>query len=186
MPKRHYSTICSLDGFMTDADGNFDWAEPDEEVHSYFNDQERQFGTFLYGRRLYETMRYWESEPSEEEWSPVAREYAGVWRAAHKVVYSTTLADVDTARTRLEREFDPDAVAKLIADSSTDLSIGGAELAAVAMRAGLVDDVHVMVVPCLLGGGTPALPIGVSGALQLVEERRFAAGWVSLHYRVVR
>ena len=176
-----YSAIMSLDGFIADESGNFDWAAPDEEVHRFVNDLERDLGTYLYGRRMFETMRYWETEGDDDE---TTRDFAGIWRSADKVVFSRTLADVDTPRTRLERDFTPEVVRGLKSGSSRDLGIGGAELAGQALNAGLVDELHLFVVPHLAGGGTRALPAGPGTRLGLREERRFGNGTVFLRYEV--
>jgi len=173
----------SLDGYIADESGNFDWAAPDEEVHRFANDLERNIGTNLYGRRMYETMRYWQTGGDDDD---VTREFAALWRATDKVVYSRTLENVTTPRTRLEREFSPDAVRRLKEAADRDLSVGGAELAGVALRAGLVDELLLLVVPHLAGGGTRALPPGVSAALSLTDQRRFSNGTVSLRYEVTR
>lgn len=178
-----YSAICSLDGFTADSNGDFDWAAPDEEVHAFVNDRERPIGTYLYGRRMYETMRYWETASFDDE--PVGRDYAQIWRAADKVVYSSTLDAVSTARTRLERTFDPEAVARLKKDATTDLTVGGPGLAAHALAAGLVDECHLFLTPVVVGGGTRALPAGLHRRLELLDERRFGNGVVYLRYRVV-
>jgi len=176
-----YSAITSLDGYMKDARGNFRWAQPDEEVHAFINDLERGLGTYLYGRRMYETMQVWQTFDGD---SDVGRDYAAVWRAADKVVYSTTLASVATPRTRLERSFDPDQVRRLV--EHTNASIGGADLAGHALRAGLVDELHQFVVPVAVGGGTHWLPNNDARVdLELLDERRFASGFVYLRYRVV-
>jgi len=177
-----YAAICSLDGYTVDADGKFDWAAPDEEVHAFVNDLERSVGTYLYGRRTYEVMAVWQTIGGPEH-PAVENEYAEIWRAAEKVVYSTTLESVSTPRTRLERTFDPAAVRQLVADAEGDVSIGGPGLAAHAFRAGLVDEVHHLVHPVVVGGGTRALPDGVRLDLELVSERRFAGGVVHLHHR---
>lgn len=177
--------ICSLDGYIEDADGNFDWSEPDEEVHQFANDLMRPIGTHLYGRRLYETMAVWENDPALAEDSPLTADFAAVWRAAEKVVYSTTLDAPSTANTTIVRRFDVAEVAARKASSSTDLLIGGADLAGQALRAGLVDEFHLLVSPVLVGGGKPALPADVRLDLDLVAERRFASsGVVHLHYRL--
>jgi dihydrofolate reductase len=178
-----YSSIASLDGYIADEDGNFDWAAPDEELHSFVNDLERPIGTYLYGRRMYEVMRYWETADSESDESPVAKDFTQLWQAANKVVYSTTLQDVATARTRIERRFDPDAIRKLKAESTADISVGGPELAAHAIKAQLVDEWHLFLTPIVVGGGNAALPSQVRQRLELVEERRFGNGVVHLHYR---
>jgi dihydrofolate reductase len=174
-----YSAIASLDGYVVDASGSFDWAAPDEEVHAAVNDAERGIGTYLYGRRMYEVMTFWETADDDD---PVMRDYAAIWQAADKVVYSTTLPAVTTARTRLERAFDPDAVRALAADGV--VSIGGPTLAAHALRAGLVDECHLYVVPEVVGGGTPWLPDDVRISLDLLDVRRFASGVVHLSYGV--
>jgi dihydrofolate reductase len=184
MAKLIYSALASLDGYVEDAEGKFDWAAPDEEVHSFVNDLERPIGIHLYGRRMYETMTFWETNGDEPDEPPVMHDFAAIWRAADKVVYSRTLESPTTARTRVEREFDPDAVRHLKEDSETDLSIGGAEIAGQALAAGLVDELHLIVNPVLVGGGKPALPDGVRLDLELLSERRFAGGAVFMHYRV--
>jgi len=182
MGRLQYSMLCSLDGYTVDADGRFDWAMPDEEVHTFVNDLERPVGTHLYGRRMYETLAVWQDMGGPDE-SPIENDYADIWRAADKVVYSTTLAEVSTPRTRLERSFDPDAVRGLVADADRDVSIGGPGLAAHALRAGLVDDVHHFLHPVVVGGGTRALPDDVRLDLELVDEHRFGNGVVHLHHR---
>jgi dihydrofolate reductase len=177
-----YSAIASLDGYVADANGGFDWAAPDEEVHAFVNALERPVGTYLYGRRMYETMLAWETMPLDHQPDEV-REFAEIWRAAEKIVYSTTLSSVSSARTRLERDFDPDAVGRMKAAAASDLTVGGPGLAAQAIRAGLVDDYHVFLTPVVVGGGTRALPDGVRLELELLDERRFGRGVVHLHYR---
>jgi dihydrofolate reductase len=183
-----YSAIASLDGYIADAKGSFEWAAPDEEVHAYVNELERPVGTHLYGRRMYETMVFWETQGDGPDDSDITRDYAEIWRAADKVVFSRTLRSVSSARTRLERDFSPEVVRGLKAAAGSDLSIGGAELAGQALAAGLVDDLHLFVVPVLVGGGTRALPDGVPDgvavALELVHEQRFAGGFVHLHYEL--
>ena len=176
--------IASLDGYTVDADGSFDWAAPDEEVHAFVNDLERPVGTYLYGRRMYQTMAAWESPEMLADPSPVVRDFAQVWQAADKVVYSTTLDSVASARTRIEPAFNPDAVRAMTAAADRDLSIGGPHLAAQALRAGLVDECHLFLHPIAVGGGTRALPDGVRIGLELLDERRFGSGVVHLHYRV--
>ena len=153
-----YSAIASLDGYIADEEGKFDWAEPDEEVHAFINDLSRPVGTFLLGRRMYEVLAYWDDPPALDEQPPVMQEFTEIWRAADKVVYSRTLEAARTARTRIEREFDPEAVRQLKAESDRDLAIGGPDLAAQAIRAGLVDDYLLFVVPVLVGAGKQALP----------------------------
>jgi dihydrofolate reductase len=179
-----YSAIASLDGYTADASGSFEWAAPDAEVHAFVNDLERAAGTHLYGRRMYETMAAWEtmdvaSEPRE------MRDFAEIWRAADKVVYSRTLTEASTARTRIEREFKPDAVRAMKTAAGRDLSIGGPGLAGQALQAGLVDELQLFLVPVVVGGGTRALPDGLRVDLELLGERRFASGVVYLHHRVV-
>jgi dihydrofolate reductase len=178
-----YSAIASLDGYVVDADGSFDWAAPDEEVHAFVNDQEREIGTYLYGRRMYEAMLAWETMDDE---APVMRDYTQVWQSADKVVYSSTLTGVRSRRTRLERGFEPGAVRRLVDEAGTDVSIGGATLAATALRAGLVDELHLYVNPVVVGGGTSWLPDGVRLDLALVDEHRFSGGVVHLRYAVRR
>ena len=182
MAKLTYTAITSLDGCINDEAGNFEWAAPDEEEHAFANDLDRAIGTHLYGRRMYEVMRYWEAPPADS--SPVALDYAGVWQAADKVVYSTTLETVTTARTRIERTFEPEAVRQMKAGADRDLSIGGSGLAAQAIANGLVDELHLLVHPVIVGGGTRALPHDVRVELALLDERRFASGVVYLRYRV--
>lgn len=174
-----YSAITSLDGYVVDANGSFDWARPDDEAHAFVNDLERGVGTYLYGRRMYEVMSAWEPPAEFAQDDPVTKDYAGIWQAADKVVYSTTLESVTTARTRLERSFDADAVRAL----PGRVSIGGPTLAAHALRAGTVDEVHQLVTPVVVGGGTSWLPDGLRLPLQLVDTHRFASGVVHLHYQ---
>ena len=181
-----YSAIASLDGYVADERGEFGWAAPDEEVHAFVNDLERPVGTHLYGRRMYEVMVAWESDDAFPDHSAATRDFAGIWRAADKVVYSTTLATVASARTRLERSFDADEVGRSVAGAERDVSIGGPGLAAHALTAGIVDELHLVLVPVLVGGGTRALPTGVRLDLELVDERRFGGGAVHLHHRVGR
>ena len=182
MAKLIYSAITSLDGYVEDASGAFDWSAPDEEVHAFVNDGERGIGTYLYGRRMYETMVFWETASAEHDLNAVSRDYAQIWRAADKIVYSRTLPAVSSARTRLEREFDPDAVRRLKEASPTDLGIGGAGLAGQAIAAGLVDEISLFLNPIVVGGGTPALPDGVRVPLELLDERRFGNGVVYVRY----
>ena len=175
-----YSAIASVDGYVEDATGTFDWAAPDEEVHAFVNDLERPVGTYLYGRRMYETMAFWEALPPDEQ-SAAMRDYAEIWQSADKVVYSRTLEKATTARTRVEREFDPAVVGQLKAAATRDLSVGGAELAAQAFAAALVDEVQLFVVPVVVGGGKRALP-ELRLDLTLADERRFCNGTVYLRY----
>jgi dihydrofolate reductase len=177
-----YAALASLDGYIEDEDGKFDWAKPDEEVHSFVNELERGVGTYLYGRRLYETLAVWETLPLDEQ-PEYIRDYAELWRASDKIVYSRTLDTVSTSRTRIERDFDADAVRRLKDEAERDLAVGGAELAAEAFRAGLVDELHLLLAPVLVGGGKRALPDDVRLPLDLVGERRFGSGFVHLHYR---
>jgi dihydrofolate reductase len=176
-----YSAITSLDGYTTDAEGNFDWSAPDEEVLAFLNDRERPIGTYLYGRLMYEVMHYWENVDLAGQ-SAAARDFAGIWRSADKIVYSSSLPEAVTARTRIERSFDPEAVRAL--KQRGDVSVGGPTLAAHAIRAGLVDECELYVTPFIVGGGLPALPSGVRASLDLVDERRFASGVVYLRYRL--
>jgi dihydrofolate reductase len=184
MAKLVYTAITSLDGYVADEDGAFDWAAPDDEVHAFVNDLERPVGTYLYGRRLYEVMLAWETMDTVADQPPVARDYTRIWKAADKVVYSTTLDTASSARTRIEREFDPEAVRQMKARADRDLSVGGPHLAAAAFRAGLVDECHLFLNPVAVGGGTPALPAKLRLGLELLDERRFGNGVVHLHYRL--
>jgi dihydrofolate reductase len=176
-----YSAIASLDGYIEDEQGRFEWAAPDEEVHSFVNDLERGVGTYLYGRRMYETMVYWETDDDQ---APVARDFAEIWRAAEKVVYSRTLPTVSSARTRIERELVPEALRRLKETSDTDITVGGAELAGQAIAMGLVDECSLFLTPIIVGGGKRALPGNVRARLELLDERRFRSGVVYLRYRV--
>jgi len=180
-----YSAIASLDGYVADEDGNFGWAAPDEEVHAFVNELERPLGTYLYGRRMYETMVFWESPPDLAAEPPVFREYADIWQSADKIVYSRTLTTAAAARTRIEREFEPEAVRRLKATEARDISIGGAELAAQAIAAGLVDECQLFLVPVVVGGGKRALP-ELRVNLELLDERTFRNGTVYLRYRTRR
>ncbi|MFB3739565.1 MAG: dihydrofolate reductase family protein [Candidatus Velamenicoccus archaeovorus] len=179
-----YAAITSLDGYIADERGDFDWAVPDDEVHAFVNDLTAGIGTHLYGRRMYETMVYWETAHTLPDPSPVVRDYTRIWQAADKVVYSGTLETVSSARTRLERRFDPAAVRRMKDEAERDLSIGGAELAAEAFRAGLVDRIHLFLHPVVIGAGRRSLPEHGRLDLELLEERRFASGVVHVHYRV--
>jgi dihydrofolate reductase len=183
MARLIYSAIMSLDGYVADADGHIDWAAPDEEVHSFINDLERPVGTYLYGRRMYETLRSWETAHTVAGQPPVSLDFARIWQAADKIVYSTTLQAPSTAKTRVERHFDPDHVRKLKAAASRDLTVGGPQLAAQAIAAGLVDEYQLFVVPAVVGGGTRALPGQVRLSLALTAEHRFGSGVVYLCYR---
>jgi dihydrofolate reductase len=185
MAKLTYSAICSLDGFLTDAEGRFEWAAPSEEVHAFVNARERAAGTYLYGRAMYETMAAWETMDTSSQ-PEVMREYAQIWRAAEKIVFSRTLPAVHTARTRLERELDPAAIRALKAGAERDLTVGGAGLAAEALRAGLLDEISLFLVPVLVGAGRPALSAGTREELALLEHRRFDSGTVFVRYGVSR
>lgn len=184
MAKLIYAAIASLDGYVEDEEGKFDWAMPDEELHAFVNELERPIGTYLYGRRMYETMAFWETADTGPGEPAVFSDYAGIWRAAEKIVYSRTLQEVSSARTRIEREFDPDAVRRLKRSAGADISVGGAELAGQAIGAGLVDECHLFLCPIVVGGGKRALPDGIRTQLELLAERRFPNGAVHLHYRV--
>jgi dihydrofolate reductase len=186
MAKLIYSAISSLDGFVADEEGNFDWAVPDEEVHAFINDLDRQVGTYLYGRRMYETMAGWETDPTLADQSPLMRDFAQIWQAAEKIVYSRTLRAVSTARTRIEQDFDPEAVRQMKSQAGRDLIVGGPELAAQAFKAGLVDECHLFVAPMVVGGGKRSLPDDVRLRLELLDERRFESGMVYLYYRIRR
>jgi dihydrofolate reductase len=183
MAKLIYSAITSLDGYVADEDGNFDWAEPDEEMHTFVNELERPVGSYLYGRRMYEVMGAWETMDLSEQ-PPFIRDYAEIWRAADKIVYSRTLETVSSARTRLERDFDPGSIRRLKALEGPDISVGGPDLAAQAIKAELVDECHLFLTPIVVGGGTRSLPNNVRLKLELLDERRFGNGVVHLHYRI--
>jgi dihydrofolate reductase len=183
MARLIYSNLQSLDGYIADEDGRFEWAEPDEEVHAFINDLERSVGTYLFGRRLYEVMLAWETLPLDDQPAHI-RDFAETWRAADKIVYSTTIEAPSTGRTRVEREFHPDAIRRMKASADRDLAIGGPGLGTHAFRAGLVDECHLFVAPVVVGGGTRSLPDGVRFGLGLVDERRFSTGFVYLRYRV--
>jgi dihydrofolate reductase len=181
-----YSAICSLDGYIADEQGNFEWAAPDDEVHGHVNELMRSIGTHLYGRRLYETMMYWERFEVIPQQRDVSSEFAELWQHADKVVYSRTLEEVSTPRTTFERSFDPAAVRRRKRRADRDLLIGGATLAAEALRSdGLVDELHLYLHPVLVGGGTRALPDDVRLRLELLDERRFTSGVVYTHHRVI-
>ena len=183
MAKLIYSAITSLDGYVADEEGRFDWAAPDDEVHAFVNDLERPIGTYLYGRRMYEVMVVWETIDTGPDQTPVMRDFAEIWRAADKVVYSRTLEAATSARTRIERDFDADAVRQMKARAERDISLGGPGLAGQALRMGLVDECHLFLTPVIVGGGTPSLPDGVRVQLELLDERRFGNGVVYLRYR---
>jgi dihydrofolate reductase len=183
MAKLIYSAITSLDGYVADEDGNFDWAVPDEELHTFVNDLERPVGTYLYGRRMYEVMVCWETAHTFADQRPAMADFAQIWQAADKIVYSKTLETASSARTRIEREFDPEAVQQMKASAARDITVGGADLAGQAIKAGLVDECHLLVTPILVGGGKQSLPDNVRLKLELLDERRFGNGVVHLHYR---
>jgi len=179
-----YSAIASLDEYVEDEHGKFDWAAPDDELLAYVNDQERPIGTYLYGRRMYETMVFWETMTAGEDEPAETQDYAQIWRAAEKIVYSRTLQAPSSARTRIERDFDPAAVRRLKESSGRDITVGGADLAGQAIASGLVDECHLFLCPVIVGGGKRALPDGVQAGLELMAERRFGSGVVHLHYRI--
>ena len=183
MAKLIYSSITSLDGYVADEEGNFDWAAPDEEVHSFVNELERPVGTYLYGRRMYEVMSYWETADAAVDLPPFEQDFAKIWQAAGKIVYSRTLEMVSSARTRIERDLDPEAVRQLKASASRDITVGGPDLAGQAIKAGLVDELQLFVTPILVGVGNRSLPTDHRVQLELLDERRFANGVVYLHYR---
>ena len=177
-----YSAIASLDGYIADVDGKFDWAEPDDEVHAFINDLDRPIGTYLLGRRMYEVLVYWEDPPALDQQPSYVQEFAQIWQAAEKIVYSRTLETVSTARTRIERHFDPEAIRQLKAQSERNITVGGPDLAAQAIRAGLVDEYELFVVPVVVGAGKQFLPSNARIDLELLDERRFRNGTVFLHY----
>jgi dihydrofolate reductase len=182
LAKLIYSAIASLDGYVADEDGSFDWAEPDEEVHSFVNDLQRQVGTCLLGRRMYEVLVAWETMETEGQ-PPFIRDFAEIWRATDKIVYSATLETVSSTRTRIERAVDPEAIRQMKESAGRDLSVGGPDLAGQAIGAGIVDELHLLVTPVVVGGGTRSLPDDVRLKLRLLDERRFGNGVVSLRYR---
>ncbi len=183
MAKLIYSAITSLDGYVADEDGSFDWAEPDEEVHTFVNDLERSVGAYLYGRRMYEVMVYWETAHTLDDQPPFMRDFAKIWQAADKIVYSKALETVSSARTRIERDFDPEAVRQMKAAAGRDITVGGPELAAQAIKVGLVDECHLFVAPIVVGGGKQSLPSNVRLKLELLDERRFGNSMLYLRYR---
>lgn len=183
MARLIYTFPVSLDGYVADEEGRFEWAEPDDEVFAFINDQQRPIGTYLYGRRLYETMAGWETDPAFAAQSEFTRDFAGLWRAAEKIVYSTTLPRAVTTKTRIERAFDADAVRHLKATTDRDLTVGGPGLAAHAIRAGLVDEYQLLISPYVMGGGNHVFPADVRLRLELLEERRFRNGTVFVRYR---
>jgi dihydrofolate reductase len=184
MAKLIYSAIASADGYVEDATGRFDWAAPDEQVHRFVNDLERPVGTYLYGRRMYQTMLYWETAHTVPGQPPSVREFTGIWQAAEKIVFSKTLQSVSSARTRIERDFDPRMVRELKSATGHDMTVGGADLAGQALKAGLVDELQLFLVPVIVGGGKPALPTGVRSDLELLDTQHFANGTVYLRYRL--
>lgn len=184
MAKLIYSAIASFDGYVEDGQGGFGWAAPGDEVFAFVNDLERPIGLYLYGRRMYETMVFWETGGTGRGQPAVTRDFAEIWRAAEKIVYSRTLQAASSARTRIERDLDTDAIHRLKETSGSDITIGGAELAGQAIAAGLVDELHLFLVPIIVGGGKPALPGNVRAPLELMDERRFRSGVVHLHYRI--
>jgi dihydrofolate reductase len=181
-----YSFIASLDGYIEDVGGRFDWATPSEEAHAFINELEGSVGTYLYGRRMYETMIGWENDPTLAEHSPAMRDFAAIWQAAEKIVYSSTLAQPSTRKTRIEPRFDADAVRELKAAAGSDLAIGGAGLAGHAFAADLVDECHAFLAPAVVGGGKRALADDVRLDLELTDERRFESDMVYLRYAVRR
>jgi dihydrofolate reductase len=185
MAKLIYSVITSLDGYISDENGNFDWAAPDEEVHRFVNDLERPVGTYLYGRRMYEMMVAWETPQTFADQRPVMLDFAEIWQSADKVVYSRTLETVSSARTRIERDLDPDAVRLMKASTGRDISVGGPDLAAQALKAGLVDECQLFLTPVVVGGGTRSLPDNLRLGLELLDEHRFGNGVVYLRYRTI-
>ncbi len=184
MTKLTYSAITSLDGYVEDAGGGFDWAAPDEEVHTFVNDLERPIGTYLFGRRMYETMLYWETAHTVPDQPEFVRDFTEIWQVTDKIVYSKTLQVVSSARTRIERDFDFEAIRHLKATAGADITVGGADLAAQAFEAGLVDELHLFLVPVVVGAGKPALPHHIRLDLQLLEERRFKSDVIYLRYSV--
>ena len=185
MAKLIYSAITSLDGYVADRDGKFDWATPDEEVHTFINDLERPVGIYLYGRRMYEVMVDWETAHTLTDQPPFMQDFAQIWRAADKIVYSKTLETVSSARTRIERDFDPEAIRQMKALAGRDITVGGPELAAQAIKAAVVDEYQLFVAPIVLGDGKQSLPNNVRLKLGLLHERRFGNGMVYLHYRAM-
>jgi dihydrofolate reductase len=183
MAKLIYSAITSLDGYVADEDGNFEWAVPDEEVHTFINDLERPVGTYLYGRRMYEVMVGWESAHALADQPSFIQDFAQIWQAAEKIVYSKTLEAVSSARTRIERDFDPEAIRQMKARAGSDIIVGGPEFAAQAIEAGLVDELHLFFALIVVGGGKRFLPNDVRLKLRLEDERRFGNGMVYLYYR---
>jgi dihydrofolate reductase len=183
MARLIYGAITSLDGYIADEDGNFDWGMPDEEVHTFVNDLMRPVGTYLYGRRMYDVMLAWETMHMLADQPAYIYDFAKIWQSADKIVYSTTLEKVSSARTRIERKFDPEAIRQLKSKAGNDITVGGPMLAAQAFRAGLVDECHLFLTPIVIGGGKASLPSKVRLELELLDERRFGNGMVFLKYR---
>ena len=182
MAKLIYSAIASADGYVEDATGAFDWGAPGEEMARFINDLERPIGTYLYGRRMYQTMLYWETAHTVLGQPSPVREFTDIWQAAEKIVFSKTVESASSARTRIERHFDPNAVRQLKSAADQDMTVGGADLAGQAIKAGLVDELRLFLVPVIVGGGKQALPNGVRSDLELLDTRRFACGAVYLRY----
>jgi dihydrofolate reductase len=185
MAKLIYAAISSLDGYVADEQGNFDWSVPSDEVHRFVNNLQRGIGTYLYGRRMYEVMRYWETASTGNGEPSAGQEFAEIWQATDKIIYSRSLDEVSTARTRLNREFDPASIQQMKADATRDIAVSGPTLAGQALRQGLVDECQLFLSPVVVGGGTPALPDNVRLNLELLDERHFGNGVVYLHYRVL-
>ncbi len=183
LAKLIYSVISSLDGYFEDAESRFDWAEPDEEVHAFANDLDRPIGTYLYGRRMYETMVFWETASAGADVPEVYRDFAGIWQAADKIVYSRTLQTPSSARTRIDREFEPDVIRQLKSTSTADIAVAGGDIAGQAIRSGLVDEFHMFLCPIVVGGGKRAFTNDIRAELELLDDRRFGNGVVHLHYR---
>ncbi|MHA7305941.1 dihydrofolate reductase family protein [Arthrobacter sp. TMN-49] len=179
-----YTAITSLDGYVADVDGNFDWSMPNPEVHAYINNLERPIGIYLLGRRLYDVMKVWDTFYGRVDLPPEMVDYATIWQQAQKIIYSTTLSEASAANTRIEANFDPASIRRLKAEAATDLSVGGADLAGQTLNAGLVDQIHLLISPVMVGGGKRALPEGFSTSLELLGQRRFSNGVVHLHYSV--
>jgi dihydrofolate reductase len=184
MARLMYITNVSVDGYIEDAHGGFDWTEPDDELFAFITDLVRSVGTFVYGRRLYESMAVWETDPTLAARSELMGDFARVWQAADKIVYSTTLREVSTGRTRIERDFDPETIQRLKESEAGDLTVGGAAFAAPAFKAGLVDECHLFVHPVIVGAGKAALPRDLRADLELLDERGFSNGVVYLRHRV--
>jgi dihydrofolate reductase len=183
--KLMYVSNVSLDGFIEDEHGGFEWTEPDDGQFAFVTDLVRPVGTYIYGRRLYETMAVWETEPALSAQSDLYAEFARVWQAADKIVYSSTLDAVSTGNSRLERRFDPDSIRKMKATTSRDLMVGGANIAAYAFNAGLIDECHLFICPCVVGRGKPSLPSDLRAKLELLDERRFDNGVVYVRHGIV-